>query len=109
MSQKAPIKTERSRDVVIDLCASLRKDSPLRADLEARAAVGVKTYGTRLMIHNGRDAMQDAHEEVLDALAYLWQARMERADDPKQDMWLCALWRDLAAIERQIRCLRAVR
>ena len=109
MSQQKPIKTEHSRDVVADLCASLRQGSPLRADLEARAEVGAKTYGTRLMTHNGRDALQDAHEEVLDALAYLWQARMERADDPKQDLWLVAVWRDLAAIERQIRCLRAVR
>ena len=112
MSQPAPVKTKKSRDVVAAMCHAIemeRGECPLIADLKARAEVGEKTYGTRLMSHNGRDAMQDAHEEVLDALAYLWQARMERTKDLEQSLWLEALWRDLAAIERQIRCLRAAR
>lgn len=109
MSQKAPIKTERSRDVVADLCRNLRDDAPLRDALEARAAVGEKTYGTRLMTHNGRDSLQDAHEELLDALAYLWQAWMERHSGTDQSLWLSSAWRDLIAVERQIRCMRPQR
>lgn len=109
MSQQAPIKTPKSRDVVADLCRNLREDSPLRDALEARAAVGEKTYGTRLMTHNGRDALQDAHEEVLDALAYLWQAWMERRSGTDQSLWLSSAWSDLIGVERQIRCLRAQR
>lgn len=109
MSQPAPIKTARSRDVVADLCRNLQDDSPLRDALEARAAVGEQTYGTRLMTHNGRDALQDAHEEILDALAYLWQAWMERRSGSDRSLWLSSAWRDLIAVERQIRCLRAGR
>lgn len=109
MSQKAPIKTDQSRDVIADLCATLSKGSPLRDELEARAAVGVQTYGTRLMSYNGRDALQDAHEEILDALAYLWQAWMERRDGTDQSLWLSSAWSDLVGVERQIRCLRARR
>ena len=111
MSQQAPIKTALSRDVVSAMCEVIEGeygDCPLLADLRARAEVGKKTYGTRLMSHNGRDALQDAHEEILDALAYIWQARMEYSDQ-KRSMWLGMMWRDLAAIERQIRCLRALR
>lgn len=109
MSQPTPVKTKKSRDVVADLAGVLRRGSPLLEDLEARAKEGVETYGTRLMTHNGRDALQDAHEEILDALVYMWQAKMEKAGEKSLSMWLESTWRDLAAIERQIRCLRMSR
>ena len=46
--------------------------------LKQREARGLQTYGTRLQPHNGRDALQDALEEVLDAAMYIQQAIMER-------------------------------
>jgi hypothetical protein len=49
--------------------------------LREREAKGLRTYGTRLQPFNGRDALQDALEEVLDAAMYLMQAIMEREDD----------------------------
>lgn len=109
MSQKAPQKTPDSEDVVDNLTRTLtaaREGDPLIPLLEARAAEGEKTYGMRLQTHNGRDALQDAHEELLDALAYIWQAHMETASDRDKTSYLLAVWRDLASIERQVRWLR---
>jgi hypothetical protein len=48
------------------------------ADLQARSDFGEKKYSTKLMTHNGRDALTDAHQECLDLLLYLTQAIMER-------------------------------
>ncbi|HHC6468730.1 TPA: hypothetical protein ACN359_002085 [Vibrio parahaemolyticus] len=47
-------------------------------DLTDRLAKGVQTYGKPLQTHNGRDALQDAYEEVLDLACYLKQLMMER-------------------------------
>lgn len=35
-------------------------------------------YGTHLQPHNGRDALQDAYEELIDGAMYLKQLIMER-------------------------------
>lgn len=47
------------------------------ADLERRAEVGSKKYGTRLKTNNGRNALFDAYTEILDFADYLCQARLE--------------------------------
>ncbi len=47
-------------------------------DMQARDRLGRARYGTPLQAHNGRDALQDAYEEVLDLAAYLRQAIAER-------------------------------
>lgn len=41
------------------------------ADLEARATMGERKYGTRLMVENGRDHLVDAYQEALDLAMYL--------------------------------------
>lgn len=46
-------------------------------DIDARLTLGLKRYGTALQPFNGRDALRDAYEELLDALAYAHQIRME--------------------------------
>jgi hypothetical protein len=46
--------------------------------IDEREQVGIKKYGQSLMTHNGRDALLDAEEEVLDLWQYLNQARLER-------------------------------
>lgn len=48
--------------------------------LEDRLAVGVKRYGQPLRAWNGRDAAQDAFEEVLDLSVYLAQVREEMTE-----------------------------
>ena len=47
-------------------------------DMRARDQVGLKRYQTRLQPFNGRDAMIDAYQEILDAAVYLRQLIYER-------------------------------
>ncbi len=48
------------------------------ADMQARDALGLKRYGTRLQPHNGRDALLDAYQEAQDLVVYLRQEMYER-------------------------------
>lgn len=56
-------------------------------DLKARREEGIRRYGTPLQAHNGRDAMNDLYQEILDAACYLKQVIEERgpcrAEPPK--------------------------
>jgi hypothetical protein len=47
-------------------------------DLKARKAVGLERYGTLLQPHNGRDALMDLYQELLDACNYCRQQIYER-------------------------------
>ena len=47
-------------------------------DMEARKAFGLQKYGTVLQAHNGRDALLDAYQGVLDLSVYLKQEMQER-------------------------------
>jgi hypothetical protein len=47
------------------------------ADMEARKQFGLKKYGTILQANNGRNALKDAYEEVLDLAVYLRQRLYE--------------------------------
>lgn len=49
-------------------------------DMKARKELGIKRYGTPLQAFNGRNALQDAYEEVLDLTVYLRQC-IEESDD----------------------------
>jgi hypothetical protein len=48
------------------------------ADLETRLQVGIQRYGTPLQPNNGRDALRDLYEELLDAACYARQCIAER-------------------------------
>ena len=48
------------------------------ADMKSRDAFGRAKYGVPLCTNNGRDALKDLYEELLDACVYLKQAMMER-------------------------------
>jgi len=50
----------------------------VKQDIENRIIKGVKTYGERLKINNGRIALQDAYEEILDLALYIKQELKER-------------------------------
>ncbi len=69
MSERQPMPTPNSNPAIVDLAL---------ADLRQRGALGVKTYGTRLQAHNGRDSLRDAYEEALDMALYLRQCIEER-------------------------------
>ena len=60
---------------------SLPEGAWIRADLEARTALGVATYGEPLRAENGRDARIDALQEVEDLLQYAAQIRLENEAD----------------------------
>lgn len=55
----------------------------VRADLETREQLGRERYGTALQPNNGRDALRDLYEELLDAACYARQALEER---PREDV-----------------------
>lgn len=57
-------------------------------DMKARNELGKKRYGTALQANNGRDALVDLNEELLDGLAYLKQHMIEQRE----------LWRDVKII-----------
>lgn len=50
------------------------------SDMFKRRAEGYETYGRPLLPHNGRNALQDLYEELLDACMYVKQALLESAD-----------------------------
>lgn len=80
--QPAPTRDERSSAAVLpDVLAALHPESKVRDDLKARAAEGENKYGTPLFTHNGRDALVDAYQEILDAMQYLKQAHLEMGGD----------------------------
>ena len=66
----------------------------LHGVVQHRVAVGLDRYGTYLMTHNGRDAVQDAKEEIGDAAQYIEQARLEGRDLDE----LRTLWRQLGVV-----------
>lgn len=47
-------------------------------DMQDRDQFGVNKYGTHLQPNNGRSALLDAYQEVLDLAVYLRQAIYER-------------------------------
>jgi hypothetical protein len=52
------------------------------ADLEERRQYGIRTYGEGLTANNGRDALQDLYQELLDAVVYIRQ-EIEERDNPQ--------------------------
>lgn len=69
-----PLPTPGKRDVLAELAAVMPPA------LAARRAIGIRRYGTPLQTWNGRDVHQDLDDELLDALAYARQAKLERRD-----------------------------
>jgi len=63
-SIREPTPSTNSNTPIVDL---------VKADLDARSAVGVGKYGTKLQAHNGRYALMDAYQEALDLCMYLRQ------------------------------------
>lgn len=47
-------------------------------ELEARRELGIERYGTALQPFNGRDALQDLYEELMDGMVYIRQELEER-------------------------------
>lgn len=61
----------------------IRNDEPdiqcqVIADIKERRQVGILRYGTALQPFNGRDALRDLYEELLDGAMYARQVMAER-------------------------------
>lgn len=50
-------------------------------DMEERKRIGQARYGTLLQAHNGRDALVDLYQELLDACCYIRQLIAERTEN----------------------------
>ena len=61
----------------------------LYKDIVARTEMGFKKYGVRLTTHNGRNAVVDLYQEVLDGIQYVSQAQAEQPE------WCRQLWLDV--------------
>ena len=77
----------QDRDVVKPQPAPVHNNLPAAwdlviADMMARDQFGLQKYGTHLQPFNGRDALIDLYQELLDAVVYLRLAIYER-DNPK--------------------------
>ena len=69
--QPMPQATATSR---VDVCKLVQQD------LEARIELGASRYGERLTTFNGRDAIWDAYQEILDFAVYLRQYLEEQKE-----------------------------
>lgn len=62
--QEQPLPVANGQEYVHDRVA---------AAVMARKAIGIERYGTGLQPHNGRNALRDANEEILDLAVYFQQ------------------------------------
>jgi len=84
-----PMKNERPyiADLVIEDLRTQGRDS-LAVAIEERKQFGIKKYGTALQAFNGRRAIVDAYQEVLDGAVYLRQAFEEAVESPDPNLEL---------------------
>lgn len=84
--------------------------SLLIADMAARDALGRARYGTALQPYNGRDALADLYQELLDAAVYARQAMIDAGltEDEHQAIDL-EVYRPLLAISMGLRAVVAAR
>ena len=91
--QPLPITTKKSVDVAVEVAEDLKKVGfqDIAEDVEARIRIGERKYGKRLQSFNGRDALKDLYDEVLDALNYSKQLELENLDNGEIFRGLVAL------------------
>lgn len=93
---KQPAPTGDGVDVTESIIALPVVGDELAQDFARRSLKGRLEYGTSLKTHNGRDAVVDAYQELLDAAVYLHQAWLEAeegltVDDPQRPQAIRAL------------------
>jgi len=66
-------------------------------DLERRSKEGEKKYGTQLHTNNGRDALIDFYQEILDAIVYIRQFNAEWPDETFSQHLYYMVW-DIAGV-----------
>jgi hypothetical protein len=83
VKQPRPVLDVKSQDVVIALADWLKigEDQGVLGDIEKRVQMGAEKYGKRLNSHNGRSALVDLYQELLDGVNYAYQLKLEGLDD----------------------------
>ncbi|HRW08807.1 MAG TPA: hypothetical protein P5121_27075 [Caldilineaceae bacterium] len=59
----------------------------VRADFDERAEAGFQKYGAYLQAHNGREALWDLYQELIDATMYIRQAIVEQERVMSYEEW----------------------
>lgn len=87
MTQPPPVTSAHSEAVLPYLAIALLEGSSgaLWGDIKARAVLGLERYGVPLMTHSGRCATSDKFDELLDALFYHVQERLEDGEPVVDD------------------------
>jgi len=91
--------------LVIDVAFRSGASPTLLADMRERQEFGLRKYGVQLETENGRDPLEDASDEALDGVAYMFQWAKEAPDDAERAhrRRLCRLalwWADMLCAER---------
>ena len=68
----------REGDQVLPKPGQINVSEEVKKDLDHRIELGIKRYGRPLETNNGRDALVDLYEELLDAVHYIKQLILER-------------------------------
>lgn len=69
-----------ARDQPLPTPGQTNVQEALAAALLERMQYGIEKYGSPLETFNGRDPIRDVWEELVDALTYMTQVRLERGD-----------------------------
>ena len=81
---RQPAPTGDGVDVTESLIALPVVGDELAQDFARRSLKGRLEYGTSLKTHNGRNAVVDAYQELLDAAVYLHQRWLELPDSGRE-------------------------
>lgn len=73
-------KRDARRDQPLPAKGEINVQQALAKALLERMNYGISKYGSPLETFNGRDVLRDVWEELLDALTYMTQMRIERGD-----------------------------
>lgn len=94
-----------SRDVHWDLSIGPARHIRDRVadDLLARRNLGTMLYGTPLQAHNGRNALLDMYEELLDAACYARQYLAEDRPDSVEYMVMFEVYDDIVSYLPRVR------
>ena len=94
MPEPAPVTNPESEDVWPHLLLAVKDHPWLHEKVTERVKFGRDKYNTVLQTHNGRDAAQDAREELYDFLFYWTQKYLEKPGFTE--------WKWLAGVDRVI-------
>lgn len=94
MAEPAPVTNPESEDVYPHLLRAVEDTPWLRDKLAERVAFGREKYKVVLQTHNGRNAANDAREELYDFLFYWTQMYLESPHISE--------WKWLAGVDRVV-------